>query len=209
MDAETLQRLIDDAEHGKPELPDELAIFEGGFSAPKVRRLLNALCSQPDANYLEIGVHIGSTLIPALYGNMAHATAIDNWSLMGNCRNELDANLNQFLPKRVINLVEADCFKIALDTILTGVNVYFYDGDHKKAAQYKAVVRYAPVLADRFVLLIDDWNWEEPREGTRQALADLKVKIIKEWILPGAFNGDAAGWWNGLYVGLIEKQSKG
>lgn len=204
MTPELLQQLINDAEQGKPELTPEIVSING-FSAPRVRRLLNALCSQPGANYLEIGVHIGSTFIPALYGNMAHSTAIDNWSLMGNVRAGLDANLKRFLPKRKINLIEADCFNVNLAAIPAGINVYFYDGDHKEASQYKAVRRYAPVLADRFVLLIDDWNWEEPRNGTRRALADLKVKIIKEWILPGAFNGDTAGWWNGLYVGLIEK----
>lgn len=200
-----LQQFIDDAEQGKPELTPKVVNMDG-FSSPKVRRLLNRLCSQPGASYLEIGVHTGSTLIPALYGNQAAATAIDNWSLMGEeIRNGLKANVRRFLPKREINFIEADCFTIDPVMLKRSINVYFYDGDHSKEAQYKAITYFAPILASEFVLVVDDCNWEEPREETKHALNDLHYKVVKSWLLPGAYNGDTAGWWNGLYVGLIEK----
>lgn len=205
MTPEILQQFITEAEQGKPELTPKVVNMDG-FSSPKVRRLLNRLCSQPGASYLEIGVHTGSTLIPALYGNQAAATAIDDWSLMGaEIRKGLDSNLRRFLPKRKINLIEADCFTI--DPIMVGqsINVYFYDGDHSAKAQYKAITYFAPILASRFILLVDDCNWEEPREQTKRALVDLHYTVVKSWLLPGAYNGDQAGWWNGLYVGLIEK----
>jgi hypothetical protein len=204
MDVDTLKQLIDNAEHGKPELTEALVNFPG-FSAPKVRRLLNALCSQSDARYLEIGVHTGSTLIPALYGNQAQATCIDSWRMFDGAREQFRKNLDQFLPNRQIEVVDQDCFGLDLSALRTSFNVYFYDGAHDAKSQYQGIIRYAPCLDRRFVLLVDDFNWEEPRNETARALMELKYHMLYEVVLPGAYNGDAAGWWNGLYVGLIEK----
>jgi len=67
------------------------------------------------------------------------------------------------------------------------------------------VMQYAPLLADRFVMLVDDWNWSEPNHGVKQALDELGYTRFAEHNLPGAYNGDQAGWWNGLYVGLFQK----
>lgn len=205
MNVETLQKLIDDAEHGKPDLPDALANFAGGLSAPRVRRLLNALCSQPDARYLEIGVHTGSTLIPALYGNAARAACIDSWEMFDGAREQFRKNLDQLLPARDITIVDGDCFSCDLSILPAGINVYFYDGSHTTEAQYRGIVHFAPALAQRFVLLVDDCNWQEPREETKRAIHDLGYRVLFERLLPGAYNGDQVGWWNGLYVGLIEK----
>lgn len=204
MDETTLKQLIDDAEHGKPILPDEIVNIEG-FSSPKVRRLLNSLCAQPGANYLEIGVHIGSTFIPALYGNKARATCIDSWKMFDGAREQFRKNVDKFLPLRSIEIIDGDCWKVAKSKLHGGYNVYFYDGDHTREAQRKALIHFASTLAHQFVLLVDDCNWEEPREETKKVINDLGWKVLYSVLLPGAYNGDAVGWWNGLYVGLIEK----
>ena len=70
---------IQQAEAGIPDIPPIK-----GFSSDKVRRLLNWLCKPEGTNYLEIGTHRGSTLIPALYGNdHTIATCIDVWERVG------------------------------------------------------------------------------------------------------------------------------
>lgn len=204
MDVETLKRLIDEAEHGKPELPAEIVNFHG-FSAPKVRRLLNALCSQPGANYLEIGVHEGSTFIPALYGNKAQATAIDNWEMF-HSRPIFDRNRAKHLPGRKVNIIQADCFTLTAKQLPSGVTVYFYDGSHTRDAQYHGVKDFLHVMADRCVLLVDDCNYVEPREETVRALKDAGCNVLYDVLLPGAYDGDQVGWWNGLYVALIVRE---
>lgn len=205
MTPEILQHLIDEAEKGKPELPDAIANIPG-FSTPKVRRFLNALCSQPGANYLEIGVHIGSTFFPAVYGNEAQATCIDNWQMFDGAREKFAENRQDLLNGRVLNIIDGDCFLIDLARVPFGINVYFYDGDHSRKAHYEALVHFAPVLADRFVLIVDDWNYVEPREETERALLDLGWRELARHILPGPYNGgDPGAWWNGLFVGLFEK----
>lgn len=205
---ENIERLIAAAVDGRPELTPEVLSVKG-YSSSRVRRLLNALNSNVEAaNYLEIGVHLGSTFIPALYGNKAHATCIDNWSLFGNCRPEFEANLRTHLgrtwPKRV-GIIEGDCFKVSPVVMPRDVNVYFFDGDHSYPSQYNAFKLIHPYLANRFVALVDDWNWQEPRDGTRHSLRDLNFVIEAEWELQGDYNGSENGWWNGLWVGIVSK----
>lgn len=204
MNEALLKQLIEDAEQGRVTLPREIETLPG-FSSPRVRRLLNALCSQPGAVYLEIGVHVGSTFIPAVYGNEARATCIDNWQMFAGAREQFQAHVKQYIPDRAINVVDHDCFTVDLARVPSGVNVYFYDGDHSADAQHKALTYFAPILADQFVLIVDDCNWEEPREETKRAIKELGWREVWGRLLPGAYNGDQAQWWNGLYVGLIEK----
>ncbi len=179
-----------------------------GFSSPRVRRLLNLLCRELDARYLEIGTHIGSTLIPALWGNPhVAATCIDNWTLAQEpkTRADLEANLTRWLPGRPITIIEDDMFMLDVARVPAGVTVFFYDGPHDRAGQYQAFVRFQSCFAPQFVALVDDWNWAEPREETARALRDLHYRVVTEWVLPGDYNGSAAQWWNGLYVALIAK----
>lgn len=202
IDVQTVQNIINLAENGPyKELPNV-----SGYSSTRVRRLLNGLCSLPDCrHYLEIGVHVGSTFIPALYDNNVKATCIDNWSLMGKMRPVFEENLAIHLPKRRVNIIEADCFTVPLDKIWQPVDVYFFDGAHDYQSQFLALTYFAPVMADRFVVLVDDWNWSEPRDGTNNAVFELLYDIVAKWELPGDYNGSEAGWWNGLGMYILDK----
>lgn len=55
------------AEYSK--LYSEPYLFHDRMSSPKVRHLLNNLCSLPSTSYLEIGTWKGSTWISALFQN--------------------------------------------------------------------------------------------------------------------------------------------
>lgn len=177
-----------------------------GFSSTKVRQLLNRIVGHPDCkNYLEIGVHLGSTFIPAIYGNEVNATCIDNWIRFGNRRTQFENNLAVHVPDAKINMIEADCWTVDLAKVIQPVDVYFFDGEHHYDDQYKAFTYYNPVLSERFVALVDDYNWSEPRDATQKAFKDLGYNVIVDWFLHGDYNGSEKGWWNGLYVALVEK----
>lgn len=196
-----IEHATSEAENGRPaEIP-----VVPGYSSPKVRRLLNNLCSNPGVIYLEIGTHLGSTFIPALHGNQALATCIDNWSLDGHTKSDFQSNLDLFLPEREVTVIESDAFQVYLPLINQPVNVYFYDGPHDRNSQYMAFSYFNPVLADRFVVLVDDVRWVEPREETQRAIKDLKYKVLWERTLPAKSRGDPDAWWDGLYVALLEK----
>lgn len=196
-----IEHAISESENGRPaEFP-----VVPGLSSPKVRRLLNNLCSNPGVIYLEVGTHLGSTFIPALYGNQAFATCIDNWSMDGHTKVDFQANLDRFLPEREVSIIESDAFQVYLPLINQPVDVYFYDGAHDRNSQYMAFSYFNSVLADRFVVLIDDVRWPEPREETQRAIKDLKYKILWERTLPARNTHDPDAWWDGLYVALLEK----
>jgi hypothetical protein len=203
-----IERAIQEADAGNPAGMPPVR----GLSSAKVRRLLNWLCKLEGANYLEIGTHTGSTLIPALWNNPhTIATCIDKWTCEGaqgdTHREHLEANLAKYLPGRHVNVIEDDMFTLDLGRLVNGVNIFFYDGPHTREGQYQGFVRYNPVFADRFIALVDDWNWAEPREETRRAFEDLRYQVEAFWELPATAPRDDARWWNGLYVAIVEKQT--
>jgi hypothetical protein len=181
-----------------------------GMSSRWNRILLNELVKEGD-KYLEIGVWRGSTFVAANFkNNPAYAIAIDNFSQFGNHKDEfislLPVHLSQLVNKMV--LIDCDCFDLNEESdaaVLTDNNVYFYDGAHEAEDQRKALTYYIPKLADKFIYIVDDWNYEPAQIGTRQGIAENNLKIHKEWILPSAFNGDTATWWNGIYIAVCEK----
>lgn len=182
-----------------------------GYSSAKVRRLLNLLVNNVASHYLEIGVHLGSTFIPAIYKSTIPVTCIDNWSRFGNYRSEFVKNLQNYdLMTDRVQIIEQDCFTVDLDIIEAHggkVDVYFYDGDHEppKDPQFKAIDYFYPVLADEFILLVDDANYPGVVEPTRRAIEKHKLQIIHEWLLPGPYNGGPDDWWNGLLVMVLRK----
>jgi hypothetical protein len=172
---------------------------------------MNELVKDGD-KYLEIGVYKGSTFVAANYRNKPeYAVAIDNFS-------QFDPNgVNSSTFKRVTTeraitnfyLLNTDCCNVApnlQEYILNkNFNVYFYDGGHTEQDHYASLYYYYLTLAKDFIFIVDDWNHEPARVGTRRAFADLEIKVHKEWELRTASNGDTGTWWNGFYVAVCEK----
>lgn len=201
---EEIQAIIDSIEIGtRLNLPEV-----EGYSGWKVRNLLNRIIGlRKDTTYLEIGVHLGSTYIPAMFGNStAKGTAVDAWSMFGDLEQLFVANLEAHNLSSNTKVIHADFMSMDISEIQQPVDVYFYDGPHETVEyQYKAFSYLAPVLADQFVALVDDFNWSEPRDGTYQSLRELGYTIEAEWVLKGPYNGSADSWWNSLFVGIIRK----
>jgi hypothetical protein len=217
LDVYAIDKAIANIQAGNFTLPDELlhtstTLGAGieGFSSPRVRELLHYLCSFPGAHYLEVGVYLGSTFIPAMYNNNARGIAVDNWSLFEGDREKFETNLHRYLPVKKVEIVEQDYKKVALDD-WKDVNIFFYDGPHTVEDQYQALIKFYPCLAKRFVFMVDDFNWFFVRVSTRRAIRDLKLKVVKWWLLPGPYDGIATEdqpeqWWNGIYLAILEKQ---
>jgi len=208
-----VKQSISSADNNISKLHADLLGIEG-YSGHKGRHFLNNICSLPGCHYLEIGAWRGSTFIAALYANkstIGSALAIDNWLL--KTRIDFMQNVTKFLPGYNFALYEGDCFKMALaEQIKEKIDIYFYDGEHAVEDHYKAFSYYNPVFEDVFIAIVDDYNWSFVQDGTQQAFKDLKYKVLFEVFLsdgnasdPQASKFAPLGWWNGLYVAVVQK----
>jgi hypothetical protein len=197
--------------------PDVLAIE--GMSGRKYRRFINALVAQmPDARYLEVGVHKGSTACAAVYGNAVTATLIDNWSQFGGdqARFEFNRNIASVVsPDTKLKLIEQD-FRAVVPASLGAHNVYLFDGPHSEADQYEGITLMQPALDDAHVLIVDDWNWPEVRAGTLSAITNLKSTLsLRLEIRTTADDShpligtNHSDWHNGYFVACVRKQTSG
>jgi hypothetical protein len=64
-------------------------------------------------------------------------------------------------------------------------------------------------LEDEFILIVDDWNWEQVRLATNNSIKDLNLTTL--WSKEIRLNDnnetthDKDGWWNGIAVFLLKK----
>ncbi|WP_349318026.1 hypothetical protein [Chitinophaga sp. MM2321] len=169
------------------------------MSSPRIWHLLNNLVQ---GAYLEIGTWKGSTLIAALYGKQIRATAIDDFSQFGGPHKEFLANTANL----TFAFLNGDCFNtLQIEAVGEGNEYYFYDGGHTEQDQYNALVMYIGKMAGEFVYIVDDWNHEPARTGTRKAIADLQLHVIEEHELFTPGNGHRETWWNGIAIFRLRK----
>ena len=188
-----------------------------GFSGYQFRHMMNNICSFPSANYLEVGTYMGSTLVSAVLGNegtLSSVHAIDNFSefsIENNPKPSFEQNIERFLPDADIQFYEEDCFEFDVSK-LPKIDIFFYDGDHSEESQRKAFVHFYPAFSDTFIAVIDDWEQEPVRRGTRRAWEDLGLDIVSSRaIIPGKrpspFETPSLQWWNGTHVAVLRKRA--
>jgi predicted O-methyltransferase YrrM len=193
-----------------------LAPDVGAMCGHRYRAFLNHLASQvpPAEAYLEIGIHIGGTLISALIGNKTvTAYACDNWSfkqsLTGNPKAEFMSNWTRNLAKLPpIDIRDMSCWELLKNPGFSKpIGMYFYDAGHSEEDQYKAVMEAFPYLAKTSIVVIDDFNWPDVRKGTARALAALlpKLKSVDYRSVRTLKDGDSE-WWDGVGAFFLEKE---
>ena len=171
-----------------------------GMCQGRVRHLLNNVVNMPGARYLEIGIFKGATFVSALYNNNYDtAIAIDNWSEVGDFSEEFKKKCDTYIGK--YKLFNADCFNVKLED---EINIYFYDGNHLKESQARALSHFYDSLANEIIYIVDDYNWAQVRIGTQQAIKDWTV--LYEACLGGASNHwSGKDWGAGIYIAVLRK----
>ena len=188
-----------------------------GMSGAKTRIFYNELCSLefPDrpTEYLEVGTWKGSTLCSALYHNAnCHGTVIENWALFGGPKHEFEHNLKYFDLKDRVTVFEEDVFAFDISKLTNKIDVYLYDGDHDEIHQFKGITHMWPALADRAIIIVDDWNAHHVRKGTYDGLAAVQANIVERFEITYTTDGSHTPipfaqreFWNGIGIFVIEK----
>src|SRR5580765_1819895 len=163
-----VEKCFEDAIAGKSKISQDIIDMEG-MTGTKTRHLYNNLLSMDSVRYLEIGTWKGSSSCAALFGNKVTATLIDNFSSFGSPREEFFKNIEKYKGENDVTVLEEDCFNVDVDKI-GQFNIYLADGDHSEESHFRFINKYIPCLDDVFILIIDDWNWDNVRSGTKRGI---------------------------------------
>lgn len=204
---------MQEAINGKTMLPSDILTMPG-MSGWRYRIFINELIRRMNAPaYLEVGSWAGSTLCSAICGNSLQAMAIDNWSQFGGPNNVFFLQLSKHVsPKVRISVLNSDFREVNFEA-LGKYNVYLFDGPHAYEDQYDGIVLVQPALQDDFVLIVDDWNLEQVRNGTCDALnnaaieADLwlEIKTTADGTHP-TIQGERSEWHDGYFMAVCRKK---
>jgi hypothetical protein len=198
-----IQKCIDNSLKEKSKLNGNILSIDG-MSSRFNRHLLNNIGAEFESfNYLEVGVHKGSTYISSLYeNNIINAWGIDDWSQFGDQSVIFLDNCRKFnVPTKFIGL---NCFNIDSNAI-RNIDFYFYDGNHYAYETKRGLIHFYNSFSDEFLYVIDDYDWAEIQEGTREAINSCNFKIRYENYLKSGVMNNSDGWWNGLGIFILQK----
>lgn len=209
---EQIEDAIEKALRRESKLTDEVLMVPA-LSSLNIRHLMNNL-GAISFNYLEIGVHKGGLFCSTIFrnDNLKLASAIDSWE--SDSANEDKAypqfcdNANKYKPQRTpLVIAQSDSFAPVPENYDRPIaDLYLYDADHSEDAQCKAVTHFLPAMADEFILCVDDFDWDEVRNGTKKGVMESGVEILYSRIFEGN-DHDNEGWWNGYAVFLLKKKA--
>lgn len=181
-----------------------------GMTTPKVRHFLNKLVGYlpSDEGYLEIGIHQGGTLIPALAGHQkVDATACDNWSQFealqeGSAKEFFYKNLAKHssqLPS--IRVVDFNVWEFLKNPdFKKPLGIVFYDGDHREEDQRRIFTEIYPHLAQEAILIIDDYDHPPVKAGSEKGVKDKPWKVVDF-----VYRSRGMGYHNGIGVFHLTK----
>lgn len=166
--------------------------------------LLNNICALQDASHLHVGLYTGGSFVSALYGNeslLKDKIGVDWYSDDAPYGHKnICYSLCQKYLSHNYNIVIGDCFAVDKSQFKNPIDIYLYDADHSTMAHKMAFTYYNEILADVFITIVDDWNWEQVRDGTFEAFDELNYHILYENVIPA----DATRG-NGQYIAVIKK----
>jgi hypothetical protein len=188
-----------------------------GLSSDRVCNFLNRLVARMDDEecYLEVGTWKGRTLLSAAHDNPNRlCIGCDIFRTWGRftgpgflAKRALMRNIETHRPRgaevRFFHMSSRELFGQRL--IPRPVGVYFYDGDHSYGGTFHGIVAGSAYLAERAIVLVDDWNDPVIRSATADALEQANLACLWRASLPGEHG--PIGWWNGLGAFYVEKQA--
>lgn len=174
----------------------------------RLRHILNNI-GKLGKVHLECGVHKGGTYTATIAGNsnIRESFAVDNFAsdFSGETAMvQFIENRKKFeFPSSKYELIVSDTFQTDLSLLPKNIDLYMYDGDHSYEAQKEALTYFKANLADEFIFLCDDYDWEEVKKGTLDGIREAGYEILYEKTLVGN-NHDNDGYWNGFYIALLK-----
>ena len=211
-----INEAFEKTENGITKLPEE--IFKiNGMSGKKTRIFYNNLLEMDkEINYLEMGIFLGSTFISSMYKNLnVKGYAFDSFGNYSMGIQPFLDNLNLHLINNEKYVITTEhCFTHPINKNIkdTKFQVFLYDAGHSKDDHYNALLFYYDILDDIFIYIVDDWNYDDVRNGTLESFKNANVTVLYEKEIRLTDDGTTTpepllseGYWNGIYVAVLSK----
>ena len=169
-----------------------------------------AVAQMPEGQaYLNVGVWNGYSFLAGLLGNAdKRCIGVDNFSQFGGPVDDFRRRFEQFRsPAHSFHDQDYEAYLRTCHKEPLGV--YFYDGEHSYKNQYTGLRAAEKFFAPGCWILVDDTNWDEPREATLEFIrrSRRRYRLVLDVRTP--YSGHPT-WWNGLmllqHLGPIRKR---
>ena len=210
--AAAIFRAVVDGQNGIGKLSEEVRALKGMSGKAYRLAVNNLVASVEGARYLEVGSWLGSTAASATYGNDVTCICIDNWAEFGGTASAFLDNMKKAIDPARLTFMERDFRKVDYTT-LPPSNVYLFDGPHTFRDHYDGIRLAQPALDEKYILIIDDWNWLAVRMGTFAALKKLGSEILYKVEVRTSHDDqmpevafEASEWHNGYLFAVVRKK---
>ena len=210
---EQIKEAIEKAIKRESKLTKE-ALEVPSLTSLNIRHLYNNLGAISEV-FCEVGSHRGGSYTSFVTNNrnLMSAAAIDNFSEdfnTGDIKGELIENMDKYTPVETAHqLIDKNSFEVTIDdfAIRNKIDLYLYDGNHSEESQYKGLMYFLPFLADTFIFVVDDYSWDDVRNGTQRAIKDSGVEVLFEqaFYTPQG-EPENEHWHNGTYLALLKQK---
>lgn len=156
-----------------------------------------------DEAYVNVGVWHGFSLLAGMEKNPdKRVVGVDNFSMLGSPRSEF---MERFEKGKSQNHEFYDMsYQAYFKNSHKGkIGLYFYDGAHDYDSQLDALRVAAPFYAPGCLILVDDTNWDAPRDATSKFVKDGRGRY--KVIMDKRTETTHPLWWNGLMLLRVEQ----
>ncbi|OAN49243.1 hypothetical protein A6A04_03770 [Paramagnetospirillum marisnigri] len=203
---------------------DVLGGLSGRATVGALQRLVGlAKAGSSSVCYLEIGVFQGLSLLSVAIEHPEFACfGIDNFSILDPKGENLGIVQDRTRRLNATNahLINMD-YEAALENLSSHIGsrkvaVFFVDGAHDYRSQLMALLLIRPYLSERAVIIVDDANYFDVRQSTRDFLVSHpEFKMVFESYSPAhpanldkaTLETHEAGWLNGVNVLVLDHEN--
>ena len=170
-----------------------------GNSGVQTRHFYNGLLGMDDARYLEVDMEDPSTLCAGLMGNKARILSLSNggWKDISGNMVDLGSLLDSYRGLNTIEILPDGIETFDIEQ-LPKMNIVS-DGGLECA-----LGKIVGCLDDIFIYVCGNWNNNVKKNAVRGFISGNRWNVVyeKEIFTPGE---GFPTWWNGIYVGVINK----
>jgi hypothetical protein len=151
-----------------------------------------------DQSYLNVGVYAGFSLLAGMIGNPERVCiGVDNFSRPAGREGLLRRFDEMKSPAHRFH--EMDYLDYFADVHTEPLGAYLYDGDHAYEHQVRGLEIAEPFYADGCLVIVDDTNWEAPRQATIDfvAASEREYEVLLD---SPTRDHNHPTFWNGLMV---------